>query len=87
MVTVVEHEGDSGEARELIRHIVHSLIENGVPEDAFLNETQGRADEQEIVESLDDDTQKLIRQTVYEWEHSNMLAELLGQEELPTIAF
>jgi nucleotide-binding universal stress UspA family protein len=77
-VTIVEHENNSNESQELIRQIVEQLFKQGVPVSEIFTEVQGRGKEDEIVESLDEDLKKLIRNYNIQYEHNNILAELLG---------
>lgn len=78
IVTIVEHENNSNESQELIRQIVEQLFEQGVPVSEIFTEVQGRGKEDEIVESLDEDLKKLIRNYNIQYEHNNILAELLA---------
>jgi nucleotide-binding universal stress UspA family protein len=77
-VTIVEHKNNSNESQELIRQIVEQLFKQGVPVSEIFTEVQGRGKEDEIVESLDEDLKKLIRNYNIQYEHNNILAELLG---------
>ena len=79
IVTIVEHENNSNESRELIRQIVEQLYQQGIPVSEIFSEVQGRGKEDEIVDSLDEDLKKLIRNYNIEYEHNNILAELLGR--------
>jgi len=78
IVTIVQHESNSGESRELIRQIVEQLFKQGVPVSENFSEVQGRGKEDETLESLDGDLKKLIRNYNIEYEHNNILAELLA---------
>ena len=81
VVTVVQHESDTGESREIVKSIVQSLIEVGVPPDYFINEDEdGCAIESEVVENLDDEHMIIIRDLAIQFEHSNMLAKLLEMD-------
>ena len=79
IVTIVEHENNSNESRELIRQIVEQLFKQGVPVSEIFSEVQGRGKEDETIDSLDGDLKKLIRNYNIEYEHNNILAELLGR--------
>ena len=78
IVTIVEHENNSNESRELIRQIVEQLFKQGVPVSEIFSEVQGRGKEDETIDSLDGDLKKLIRNYNIEYEHNNILTELLG---------
>lgn len=78
IVTIVQHESNSDESRELIRQIVEQLFKQGVPVSEIFSEVQGRGKEDETIDSLDGDLKKLIRNYNIEYEHNNILAELLG---------
>ena len=78
IVTIVEHENNSNESRELIRQIVEQLYQQGIPVSEIFSEVQGRGKEDETIDSLDGDLKKLIRNYNIEYEHNNILAELLG---------
>ena len=80
IVTIVEHENNSNESRELIRQIVEQLYQQGIPVSEIFSEVQGRGKEDEIVESLDEDLKKLIRNYNIQYEHNNILQELLKVE-------
>ena len=79
-VVVVQHADDTDSVRSLISDIVRSLIEAGVPLESFLNEEDGRAEEDEVVEDLPEDIIKNIKDVVAEYHWSNMLSELLGTD-------
>ena len=79
IVTIVEHENNSNESRELIRQIVEQLYQQGIPVSEIFSEVQGRGKEDETLESLDEDLKKLIRNYNIEYEHNNILAEILGR--------
>ena len=78
IVTIVQHDNNTNESRELIRQIVDQLFKQGVPVSEIFTEVQGRGKEDEIVESLDEDLKKLIREYHIQFEHNNILTELLG---------
>ena len=78
IVTIVQHESNSDESRELIRQIVEQLFKQGVPVSEIFSEVQGRGKEDETIDSLDGDLKKLIRNYNIEYEHNNILTELLG---------
>jgi hypothetical protein len=78
IVTIVEHEDSSQEARTQIREVVNSLLEAGVPPEAFISEDDGRGEEGEEVEDLDLDPAQLIRTVVAQWEHSMLLERILN---------
>ena len=79
IVTIVQHESNSDESLELIRQIVEQLFKQGVPVSEIFSEVQGRGKEDETIDSLDGDLKKLIRNYNIEYEHNNILAELLGR--------
>ena len=82
IVTIVQHESNTNESQELIRNIVTQLITQGVPVSEIFSETSGRGKEDEIVEDLDvDELQRRIADYVIEFEHNNILQELLTKDE------
>jgi predicted helicase len=82
IVTIVEHESNTDECRELIRKIVNQLISQGVPVSEIFTETSGRGKDEEVVENLyDDEFKSLIRDYSIQFEHSTILEELLKVEE------
>ena len=80
-VIVVQHADDTDSVRSLISDIVRSLIEAGVPLESILNEEDGRAEEEEVVEALPEDITKAIKEVAAQYQWSNMLAELLGCDD------
>lgn len=79
IVTIVQHESNTSESEELIRNIVTQLISQGVPVSEIFSETSGRGKDEEIVEDLDlDDLQRRISDYAIEFEHNNILEELLS---------
>jgi superfamily II DNA or RNA helicase len=75
IVTVVEHEDDTSEVSELAKQIVVSLLDNGVPLDSILNETTGRGESEETIESLDQSIKRQLKEIEMEWTHDNLLEE------------
>ena len=86
-VTVVEHASDTGEAKSLIKHIVKSLIEVGVPPESFISDEDGRGDDPEVVEELPSEYIAGAKDVAIQFEHSNMLAKLLGMDDDDMFAF
>lgn len=81
LVTVVQHESDTGESEEIVESIVESLIKQGVPPDYFISEDEeGRHIDNEVIENLDEDHRTIIRDIAIRFEHSNMLAKLLEMD-------
>ena len=81
VVTVVQHDSDTGESREIVKSIVKSLIEVGVPPEIFISEDEeGRVIDSEVVQNLDQDHRTIIRDIAIRFEHSNMLAKLLEMD-------
>ena len=78
IVTIVEHDDSSQEARTQIREVINNLLEAGVPPEAFISETDGRGEEGEEVEDLGLDTSRLIRTVIAQWKHSMLLEEALN---------
>ena len=79
IVTIVQHESNTNESQELIRNIVTQLFSQGVPVDEIFTETSGRGKDEEIVEDLDvDELQRRIADYAIEFEHNNILEELLS---------
>lgn len=81
IVTIVEHEDSSQEARTQIREVINNLLEAGVPPEAFISEVDGRGEQAEEVEDLGLDETKLVRTVIAEWEHSMLLEEALNASE------
>lgn len=82
IVTIVQHESNTTESLELIRNIVVQLISQGVPVSEIFTETSGRGKDEEIVEDLDiDQLQRRIADYAIEFEHNNILEELLSRDE------
>jgi superfamily II DNA or RNA helicase len=82
IVTIVQHESNTTESLELIRNIVVQLISQGVPVSEIFTETSGRGKDEEIVEDLDvDELQRRVADYAIEFEHNNILEELLSQDE------
>lgn len=82
IVTIVQHESNTNESQELIRNIVTQLISQGVPVSEIFTETSGRGKDEEIVEDLDiDELQRRIADYAIEFEHNNILQELLSTPE------
>lgn len=84
IVTIVEHDDSSQEARTQIREVINCLLEAGVPPEAFISETDGRGEEIEEIEDLGLDASQLVRTVVAQWEHCMLLEEALNmtREEL-----
>jgi ERCC4-related helicase len=79
IVTIVQHESNTTESLELIRNIVVQLISQGVPVSDIFTETSGRSKDEEIVEDLDvDELQRRIADYAIQFEHNNILEELLS---------
>lgn len=82
IVTIVQHESNTNESQELIRNIVTQLVSQGVPVSEIFTETSGRGKDEEIVEDLDiDELQRRISDYAIEFEHNNILQELLSTPE------
>ena len=83
VVSIVEHEDDSGEVSELTKQIVLSLLENGVPLDSIYTETSGRGDSEEVIDDIQD-IKKIMKEVELDWIHQQLLEEYRQQsvEEL-----
>jgi predicted helicase len=82
IVTIVQHENNTNESQELIRNIVTQLVSQGVPVSEIFSETSGRGKEDEIVEDLDiDSLNRRIQDYAIQYEHNNILQELLATDE------
>jgi len=77
-VTIVQHDNNTKESEELIRQIVLQLYQQGIPVSEIFSEEQGRGKEEEIVEDLETNIQKRIREYHIQFEHNNILQELLN---------
>lgn len=79
IVTIVQHESNTNESEELLRNIVEQLINEGVPVSEIFTETSGRGKNEEVVEDLDiDEVKRRIYDYAIEFEHNNILEELLS---------
>ena len=82
IVTIVQHENNTNESQELIRNIVTQLVSQGVPVSEIFSETSGRGKEDEIVEELDTDAlYRKIADYAIQYEHNNILQDLLAMDE------
>lgn len=82
IVTIVQHESDTNDSQELIRKIVTQLFSQGVPVSEIFTETTGRGKDEEIVEDLYlDELRRKISDYAIEFEHNNILEELLYNTE------
>lgn len=82
IVTIVQHESNTNESQELIRQIVTQLISQGVPVEEVFSETSGRGKDDEIVEDLDlDELRRRIADYAIQFQHNNILEELLYNTE------
>lgn len=70
IVTVIRHTDDTGEAMNLVDHIIGSLRNNGVPPEVFVTDEDGRGDSEEVVENISPTAQMMINQALINWEHS-----------------
>jgi hypothetical protein len=77
---IVQHQSDTGQVVDLIKDIVRSLIEKGVPPNFFLNEEDGRGKEDEIIEDLPQDIKKEIKDVIADYQWSNLLADILTSD-------
>ena len=79
VVTIVQHLDTSDEVQVIVREIITALLEGGVPPEVFLNEEDGRGEEDMVIEELElEDGTKLIKNIVATWEHSQLLQEALN---------
>ena len=78
IVTIVQHDNNTKESEELIRQIVLQLYQQGIPVSEIFSEEQGRGKEEEIIEDLETNIQKKIREYHIQFEHNNILQELLN---------
>ena len=82
IVTIVQHENNTNESQELIRNIVTQLVSQGVPVSEIFSETSGRGKDDEIVEELDTDAlYRRIADYAIQYEHNNILQDLLAMDE------
>lgn len=75
IVTIVEHEDDSGEVSALTEKIIKSLLEHGVPLDAIFTELTGCGESEEVIEDFENDFRKTMKDIELEWIHENLLEE------------
>ena len=81
VVTIVQHADETDDAQQTIRMIINELLTQGVPVSDILHETSGRGEDDEIVEDLDrDKLRKLISDYNIQWQHNQILEELMSQE-------
>jgi predicted helicase len=78
IVTIVQHQNNTNESQELIRNIINQLISQGVPVSEIFTETSGRGKEDEIVEDITFDLAGRVADYAIQWEHNNILQELLS---------
>lgn len=81
IVTIVQHENNTNESQELIRNIINQLISQGVPVSEIFTETSGRGKDEENVEDIADDLKRRVADYAIQWEHNNILQELLSKTE------
>lgn len=82
IVTIVQHENNTNECQELIRQIVLQLFMQGVPVSEIFSEVQGRGKGEDVIESLEDELKKRIADYTVQFEHNNILEELLSGDPL-----
>ena len=75
VVSIVEHENDTSEVSDLTKQIVISLLEHGVPLDSIFTEMTGRGDSEEVIEDLQNQFAKNIKEIEMNWSHQNLLEE------------
>jgi superfamily II DNA or RNA helicase len=80
IVTIVQHENYTNENSELMYKIINDLIVNGVPVAEIFTEVSGRGMKTEEVENLNSGLKKRISDYSLNFEHTNILQELLKVE-------
>jgi predicted helicase len=81
IVTIVQHADETDEVQKCLYDILNELLTQGVPVSDILHETSGRGEDEEIVEDLDrDKLRKLISDYNIQWQHNQILEELMSQE-------
>ena len=78
-VTVVEHESDTEQAKDMVRFVVDSLIHAGVPPEAFIGEQDGRADDEEVVEDLPSEYATFAKNIAIDFQYSTMMSNALSK--------
>lgn len=77
IVTIVQHENNTNESYELIAQITKQLYEQGVPVSEIFTEVQGRGKCEETIEDLESDLKKRILDYTIQFEHINILKEIM----------
>lgn len=75
VVTVIEHEDDTGEVKDLTKRIIISLLQHGVPLDSIFTEVTGRGESEEVIEDLQNQFAKNVKDIEMNWSHQNLLEE------------
>ena len=77
VVTVVQHADDTEESLAMIKLIINSLLEHGVPLEYIYTETEGRGEYEEVIDDLNNNLEKIKKDLEIEWIHSTFLQEYL----------
>jgi predicted helicase len=80
IVTIVQHENDTNENSQLMHKIITDLMIYGVPVDEIFTEVSGRGTKGEEIEDLNSALRKKISKYAIDFEHNNILQELLKVE-------
>ncbi len=78
IVTVIQHGDDTDDAYETIGGIVNQLIINGATYEDMLTEVSGRGKDEEIIEELESEMKKRIKDYEVQWWHDLMIQDLLS---------
>lgn len=76
-VTIIEHESDSGESKNIIKHVVHSLLSYGVPPETFIIGEDGRGEQLEEIDELDK-CESIAHDVAVQWQHTLLLDDTLN---------
>jgi superfamily II DNA or RNA helicase len=75
IVSIVQHDDDSDEVSELTKQIIISLLEHGVPLDAIYTEITGRGESEEVIEEIQNDFSKKMKNVELEWSNQILLED------------
>lgn len=79
-VIIPKHNDVGEEINGTIQNVVTTLLESGVPPAVLVGESQGRGEDEEIVEPLEDDSvDERVSTAVFNWEHSSALNKLIDK--------
>jgi|LakMenEpi03Aug12_release.lakeMendotaPanAssembly.Ray.scaffolds.fasta_scaffold70472_4 superfamily II DNA or RNA helicase len=77
VVTVVQHADDTEESFAMIKLIINSLLEHGVPLEYIYTETSGRGESEEVIDGTNNNLEHMKKDVEIEWIHSTFLEDYL----------